>query len=295
MSGLHAVRRRWGAILVVWLWQLGVGLVLAAPIATAIASTGIGRHPLGDAVLFEPGGLYLVEMVRLGSGALIAAFESALVLYLALGLASLVPIALLFVALARPEKLAPARWLADALAHFPSFFLIGALAWLARALLVLLYAAVYAGVERRIATALHERTADLWLGAGVLVAALSFLSVGIAADLGRAARVRFGTPALASVRTGLRCLLRRPLAAGVAWSIAASWSVATVALAAVLVGLLALEHGSAFRALAAFGVHQLAVIALIGLRALWLRAALELVEREVERTELGDHAVAPMV
>jgi hypothetical protein len=185
--------------------------------------------------------------------------------------------------------------LSAAVGHFPSFFLIGALAWLVRAVLALLFAALSAGVEQRLATALHERTADLWLAAGVLLAAICFVFVGIAADLARAARVRFGVPAIASVRTGLRCLVRHPFAALLDWSIAASWSVALVALAALLVGSLALEHGAPSRAAAAFAVHQLAVLGLVALRALWVRGALEIVGREAERAEIGDQALAPMV
>ena len=43
MSGVRRLRERWVALLFVWLWQLAAATLLAAPLVTAIAGTGVRR------------------------------------------------------------------------------------------------------------------------------------------------------------------------------------------------------------------------------------------------------------
>jgi hypothetical protein len=279
----------------VWAWQLAAALLLAAPVVAAVAGTGIQRQPQGDAVLLEPGGLMLVEMLRLGADSLIAALTSSLLAYLVLGIVGLVPLAALMLALAHDGKLRVPAWLGAAIAHFPSFLLIGAVLWLGRALLALACAALYAALEKSLHGAIDERRGDLLLAGGATIAAVLFFALGVAADLARAARVRYGTHALGSLRAGLSTLARRPLAAAVGWLIPASWSLAVLGLAALVVGRLALDEPGTGRVLSAFVVHQLAAFVLVALKALWLRRALELVEPGHATVEPADQAVAPIV
>lgn len=285
---LRRVGQRWGAIALSWSFQLLLALLLAAPLVAALSGTGIANHPRGDAVLFEPGGLYLIEALRLGAGAALSALQVSFVSFVVLGMLGLFPLAALLSALRSDGKLRVASWLGEAIAHVPSFVLIGGVTWLGRAALALFFVLVYSLLEGPVGAAFNERNADLVLISGALVCAIAFAALGIAADLARAARVRFGLRALGAFRTGLGTFGQRPFAAVVGWLIPASWSVALIALAAILVGLLAVDQPESWRVLGAFVVHQLTAIGLIALRALWLHRSLELVGSRAQ-------AVAPMV
>jgi hypothetical protein len=287
-AALRRVGQRWGAIALAWSFQLLVALVLAAPVVAALSGTGIADHPRSDAVLFEAGGLYLMEALRLGAGALLSTLQVSLLSFAVLGMLGLFPLAALLSALLYDGKLRVASWLGAAIAHVPSFVLIGGLTWLGRAALALFFVLVYSLLEGPVSSAFNERNADLVLISGALVCTIAFAALGVAADLARAARVRFGLRALGAFRAGLGAFGQRPLAAAVGWLIPASWSVALVALAAILVGLLAVDQPGSWRVLGAFVVHQLTAIGLIALRALWLHRSLELVGSQAQ-------AVAPMV
>ncbi|MCC6555359.1 MAG: hypothetical protein IT372_20555, partial [Polyangiaceae bacterium] len=102
-----AAWRRPGAVALYFAYRAVAALLIAAPV-TALVGEAVGAYPAGDAVLFEPGALMLLEIARLariaapalaaqiGAGALIAA---------ALGL---IPLAALLVALGRPGPLGAA-------------------------------------------------------------------------------------------------------------------------------------------------------------------------------------------
>jgi hypothetical protein len=279
VSELRRLRDRPGALLFVWAFQLAGAMLAAGPIVGALSRTGIADHPAGDAILFEPGGLLLVEALRLGGPALLGALGASGFSLLLLHAAALVPLAALLVALATPGKLNTPLWLGRAAAHFPAFLLLAGVTWLARALLLVASLFLLAPIGGWLDSAVNERNADLALLAGVLVVFILLILLGIAQDLGRAAVVRHGSRALGSLVTGLAALRRRPLAALAGWLTPASWSVALIAGAAIVTGWLAVDQPGSWRVLAVLVVHQAALLGLLLLRALWLRTALGLVGR----------------
>jgi hypothetical protein len=274
---LPRVRERAGAVLFVWALQLLAAALIAAPVAGAFAGTGVAAHPHGDRVLFEPGGVLLIESLRLGAGALLGALRASLLELVVLAVAGIVPLAALLLALATRERLRIGAWLGAAVAHFPAFVLIGGASWLVRAVLVVLSLLAWGALDDGLGSALGERGADLAGLGGLLFAAILLAAVGITADLARAASVRERARALPAIAAGLRSFVSRPLAAAVSWLIPAVWSVAIVAAAALAVGALRLELSGSWRVAAALFAHQAAVLALVALRALWLSKALELV------------------
>jgi hypothetical protein len=290
MSALPRVRERWGAILFVWSFQLLASVLIAAPVVGAIASSGVTAHPRGDRVLFEPGGMLLVETVRIAAGALIAALQASLLELAVFAVVASVPLAALVLALASRERLRAGPWLGAAIAHFPAFVLIGGVGWLARAVVVVLALLIAGGIGTGLTAALGERGGDLALLGGALLVAMLLAAVGIAADLARAAAVRSSSRGLPALASGLRSLLARPLAAAVGWLIPAVWSIAIVAAAALAVALLRVDLAGGWRVAVALIAHQLGVLALVALRALWFKTALELVG-----PPHGAQAVAPIV
>ena len=264
----HVVR----AILLVWLCQLTGAVLVAAPLASALVGTGVDdRH------LFEPGGLLLVEAIRVGAGSLVAALRASSVSLAIVTTFGLVPLAALLVALAAGEALPAREWLGRALSHFPAFVLLGGATLLGRVLVLVVALLLWGSLTDPLHGVLSERNADLVLLGGALLAAAALAMLGLLHDLSRAAVVLRARGALAALRAGAGALSRRPLAAFVGWLIPASWSVAVVAGAAIVVGLVRVEAPGSWRVLVALVVHQAAAVALVFLRALWLGRALSLV------------------
>ena len=62
-TGDILARSRPRAILALWMWEAALGLVIGSSVAS-VASGAYGHHPDGDAPLFLPGGLPLLDLAR---------------------------------------------------------------------------------------------------------------------------------------------------------------------------------------------------------------------------------------
>src|SRR5689334_8437150 len=113
LSSIRA-RRRPFVVVLVYAIHVAVALAWAWPLAAILADPSLA-HPRGDAVLFEPGAVYLAEALRLGSRPLASAFRGSLwTLFLASYL-GLLPLGMLLSALNRRGPLrARELWLAAA-------------------------------------------------------------------------------------------------------------------------------------------------------------------------------------
>ncbi len=287
-ASLRRVRQRWGVLLFVWVAQLLSAVLVASPVVGAIAGTGVAAHPRGDAVLFEPGGVLLIETLRVGMRALTGALGATAIDFALVFLVGLVPLVALLVALESSERLSIGPWLGGAISHFPAFVLIGGASLLARAILLVLLGFVLGALGDALSPSFDARRADLVLLSAAGLSAALLAGVGICADLARAAAVRERIGALRALRAGLRSLFARPGAAALGWLIPAVWSVFVLAAAALLVGTLHVELAGSWRVALVLVIHQLAVFVLLALRALWLSQALELVGSSAQ-------AVAPIV
>jgi hypothetical protein len=272
------VWRRPGALILFWAWRWFAAWWLATPIVDAVAATGLGRHPRGDAALFEAGGLHLFEVARLMLGAFPALAETSVALLLIAGFAGLIPLAALLVALAHDGRLRFLPWASKALEHFPAFALLTGATWLVQGAVLVLSVLVFSGVRGAMSQRVDDRTADLsalLAGGAVLVAAAV---VSVLHDLTRAAVVRRELRAGSAFALGLRTLRNGPGRTALAWLVPALLSLLVVAIAALVVGHLAVERGGSGAVASVWLVHQLAAFALVALRAAWLVRALRLVD-----------------
>jgi hypothetical protein len=274
------LRRRPGVIAVVWAARLIGAWIVALPVTQLFESSGIGDFPRGDALLFEPGGALLVETLRKGGGALPATLRDSLLLLLLVMFASLLPLALLLVALVHGGRLDRREWLVRAFEHLPPLILLAGAVLLVQSIALGAAAVVAAAARAILYQRLDERSADLITVALFLGGALFVLALGILHDLARAAAVRHRSRATSAIKAGYRALRRRPLAALSGWLVPALWSVAALAAGAILVGRIGVEESGEWRVLAVLGVHQLVMLGLVALRAVWLARALALVGPE---------------
>jgi len=273
-------RRRPLAIVALWGWQTLLAIVVAWPTAAAVASW-YGKHPSGDAPLWRPGGLPLIDLVFDGRGARMETLTLAGIVLLVAGFADLVPLGALFASMAyvtRDRRAPPMREaLARGAAAFPTFALLFATASLAEGLLVGLAFFVATTGSDSLAERLGDARADqtAWLVALAIVALAGV--VGVTHDLARAAAIRFRVRALRSWRLGFNALTRAPASTlwSWAWRALAGW--APVAVGAAVAARFAGRGGGALVAL--FILHQLVLVVRVAFRASWLASTLRAVDR----------------
>lgn len=253
------------------------GWLVSLPIATLIAGSGIAQFPDGDALLFEPGGAYLLDAVRKILPSLGSALRSSLWLYGLVALASLVPLSALLVALDAERRLSLHEWGARALEQLPRFTLLAGATLLAQGALCAVFVVAWGALRELLSASYDERSADLVSLSVPALGILCVLAFGLFQDVVRAAAVRQRASLGEALRAALSTARARPFAIVAGWLMPLSWSIAALSAGAIAVGRLRLEQPGEWRADAALAIHQLVVLTLVGLRALWLKRALELV------------------
>ncbi|WP_437680388.1 hypothetical protein [Sorangium sp. So ce131] len=269
-----AVHERPGAVAAYFGYRALAALLLATPLSVLAAEVA-GGYPDGEAVLFAPGGLMLVEVQRLAevaAAAIAAQLGVGALLAAALGL---IPLAALLVALSRGGPLsAPdvgAR-VARALGPLALLWGVALAAEVAAAALVLM-----PGVSVCAQLAVAPRTRDL-AAAGVAAAALvPVAAIGLLHDVARAAVVGEQRGFYDAVARALAALRAAPLAA--AWAYAWRGTLTLAAFAGAAWGVHVAGVTSGPRVAAAFGAHLAALAVAAALRASWLAAALRLLDR----------------
>jgi len=269
--------------MLLWISRTLLGLLVSYPIVLAIRASAMSNGPDGDAVLFQPGSLLLLELLRIGAPWLASALRVALLLALLCAISELVPLALALDLLRLPGRPLLERT-RRALRVFPGFLALGAIALLVQAALLLAPSLLSAALKPALSSA-DERLRSLapivLIGLGLFACA----GFGALLDIARATLLqreqrelpdRAERGARAALAHALLCFRRQPfrvlasvypsIAGGLLGFLCAAW--------------LLLRQDPTMptaRALAlAFGAHQLAVLFAIGWRVRWLAAALEL-------------------
>jgi hypothetical protein len=271
-------RRRPLGVFLLYAFRASAAWLVALPMVAAIGATGVGHQPTGDAVLFEPGGMLLAEIVRVGAASYPTALAVSLLLYVAFALVGLVPLASFLRALSLEGRASLGGWLSRGVALLPAFTGLSVFTVLVQGAL-LGTSALVLGVAAPYTARLGPQTSDLsLLGLAALCLAPLCLA-SVAQDLCRAAIVRGRLALLAGVRAGLVTLVRQPRAVLLSWLWPALLSLSVIAGAAFAVGRLELYQPEGYRVLAVALLHQLAALALVCLRAVWLARSLVLVSR----------------
>jgi hypothetical protein len=271
-----------------YLMHLLVALLASYPLVAQVSASGIVDFEPGDGKLFEPGGLFLLEVLlheRAGLGALVAPTA---VLLAAGALASVVPEWMLLNALAAASRKAThaAATRSGPLHAMPR---LGALAlglWVARGLLAALTAALATTAHSSLAGARDERLALLASAGAVLVGLAGWACLSVLHDLAAIEVTRAGASALGAVERALWVARRQARGLGARY---AAW---TLASGGVLVAGVAaasafdVSTGGSFAPTAALILHQVTVLARLGLHAAWLAGAIGLAARVPDRRTL---------
>ncbi len=280
-------RRRPLAVVLVWGWEVLLGLLIAWPFAS-VARAAYGHHPQGDAQLWAPGGLELADLLLHTDHARTALLtHTGLVILIALVL-GLFPMAALVASIAytTPDlRTPPMRKLLGRAAD--AFQPLVGLA----VLLLLIEGVIVIGgliLAEALSGALAPRLGDARAQQFGWMVGFIFLTVacvaGVLHDLARVAVVRFRVGAFRAFRLAANTLRTTPFAAVWSWAWRASASFIPIVIGAIVAGKLGGRGGGALLALTA--IHQLVVLTRTALRASWLAKALRLVDRSHRVTKV---------
>jgi hypothetical protein len=264
-------RKRPLVVLGIALLRLLGGFVLALPLASLIGQSGVGLTPQGDRALFEAGGYFLIELLRL-KGADLVALARGLLPLLGLGLVCTVACnAALLVALNLRGRLELGAWLGRAVARIPAFLVLGCAVGLLQVVLWMGALLVLPAIPTpphlpRLTTAGHL--------AGTLVVALLAGAAGGFADIVKASLVRHEVSLTSALSHAWRCWRRRPWICCLGWLPFAGVFVLALVLAAALTEALDVSRPGAWRLLAVAALHQLVIALSVLLRAAWFARTL---------------------
>lgn len=269
-------RARARAVLFVWLFRLGAGLAVSYPTARVVGAFIPPAFPAADAALFEPGGLYAVEALRLGGRAITAALQGSGFVFVLLAVAASFPLALALSGLLRPEESVGslARRGTEAM---PALVALGGAAALLQAIGIGVVAAGIAGLTGSLDAMMDEPFSDICIWLAALAATLPVVGLGLVHDLARAAVIRHEARARSAAFTAFRILLRIPRTVVARWLVPAVAGAGLIAVAAFVASALDVSRPGAARVAGVCVLHQATVLGLVVLRLVWLGETLRLV------------------
>lgn len=271
-------RRRPRTVVLVWLYEVVVGVIIAAPFSSYVRSI-YGNHPDGDAPLFAEGGTDLVAFLADGKQAIASMFSQNALVFLVAYILSVVPLALLLMSVAHTTadlRAPPLRqlWPRVVPSVPPMLVLLGAMT-IVQGILVAF--ALFVGPK--IGDAFSdsgEARSDQISAVATLFLLLIPASAGVVHDLARAAIVRFRQTAFSALKMGARTFAKKPGRLLWSWLWRSGASLLPVIAAAMLSTRVTARGG--FALLAMFLVHQAVILARVALRASWLARAMRAVD-----------------
>jgi hypothetical protein len=266
-------RQRLGVIAISYGLRFVLAAGFAVPVVSAVEGAGVAQFSEGDAILFEPSGLYLTELLRLAGPDLRALAHNAL--YLALPALSLLIFAraALMAALAESGRLSLGPWLSRALRALPGFLLISGLGVIARLVLLLVALQVGGSTLALTEVSFDERKADLTALAALLVCFVPLLVVPPLADLARARVLLEGERVRHALVESVKLLRQKFVSILLAWLLPTLAALVAGLAVAWLVPFLDVGKPGAGRVLGVFLLHQLVAFGLVWFDAVWLARA----------------------
>jgi hypothetical protein len=282
-------RRRPGLVALLYGYRALAGLLLALPAVVALG-TPTASFPRRQGELFDPGGVMLIESLRLNRRALVPIETSAGIVAAVALLAGIVPLAVLLAGLDREGRLSGARLAGRAFAHAGTLALITVLG----ALLQLVTSGVVMVLGGKVVGALGlVRPAEDLAHWGLLAVVLGVVLVaGVLRDLASAAAVRGDHGLYVASARALHCARHAGGRALFAWA----WRGALGLFGIVVAALLAPALAGASAGAIAVGVvlHQAAIAGATLGRASWLAAAMRLYDATEPRVEEAVTAEVPV-
>lgn len=272
-------RRRPFAILAVWAWESVLALIIAWPVA-AIVRNAYGGHPRGDAQLWNPGSLELLDLLDHTERARAGVLGVVIVVTVLAAVLGLIPLGALLTSMGFATRLArgprPQQAILGGVRAFVPMVLLLIVAFVAQAILAVFALLASETLSTELTTRLGEARAMQLGWLVLLLFALPIAVLGVIHDLGRAAVIRFEAKFFDALRIGLATFRGAKLHTFWSWAWRALASLVPIAIGSLVADRLGGRGGVALVGL--FAVHQLVVVSRIALRASWLARAMRAVD-----------------
>jgi hypothetical protein len=266
-------RRRLGLVALLYAYRAVSGIVLALPAVVALGAPA-ASFPRGQAELFDPGAVMLIEALRLGRRALLPVGASAATLAVLVLVGSILLLGALLAGLGRAGRLTPSFLGGRAFAHAGTLALISG----AAALFAVAAGGVVAAIGGKVVRALHlDPPADDLAGAVLAAVVLGLvLLTFVVRDLASAAAVRGEHGFYGATSRAIRAARRAPGRTVLDWGWRAALGTGVLLLAACL----SPRGASASATAAGVALHQGALFLASLARVSWLAAALRRIDED---------------
>lgn len=268
-----AAWRRPGVVFVMYAYRLVVALLVALPISVLFGAA-INGQPRRDAVLFDDGAMFFVEVIRRSSSAIGPIGISALVLLAVASFASILPLAAVIGALATKGRVTARDVGAFALRPVGPFALLFGVFAGVQVVVLAIVSAVGGAISRR--PMFDAPGSDRVKIVALLVALLLVLIVGVFHDLARVAVVRDELGFRASLSRALATFKKSHVLVLAAWATRAGLGAIAIFAALSFVSRLGVE--SMVKVVAGSLVYQASILVALFLRASWLASAIRHVD-----------------
>lgn len=272
-----SAHHRLGVLAALYGYRLFASLVLSIPIAVTVQSV-LGDHPRGDLLLFDDGGLHLLELLRMGRHVLGGAAVLVALGVVATSILGLVPLAGVLVAMGSRGRWPVGALLARSARPFGSLVLLYGIALFCQVVLAGFFGFLALMVVRGLTD--MGPTRDVVMLASGLVPVFIVIALGLVHDLTRVQIVCRHHGLIQALRRALRATVRRPGALLAAWSTRALAALAALFCGMMIARLLGVDESGSFVMGAA--VHQVVLLFAVAARVSWLAAAMRLSEDDAE-------------
>lgn len=277
MTRAHGSRRWLALAVLLYAGRVVWAVLLALPLCGALLSRGVEHLPLGDAHLFEPGGMYLLEALRLAKPALSASAPLALILLLLGLMFNVLPATAVVHAVADREARLPLCY-QRALASFPRFLLLGGIGFALQCLALLLGVAVALWARTLVTSGSGAISGELAFAAVALLTLLSMTGIGIVIDLARAASIQSPGDVWRGLEQALRCVNAGRIRLLWAWATPFTLLLMLTLLTGYAVGALQVEKAGAWRWILVLLLHHAVLLAACVAELYWQHRALGLLQ-----------------
>jgi hypothetical protein len=292
------------ALFLAYVFRTSTAALATFPLVAVVGASGIQTFPEGDSKLFEPGALWLLEVLireralldelvaPIGALLLISALASIGVEWLLVR--ALLPMAGGSLSGRAPSAHSPPSepLSREAARTLPWLGLVAFATWAARALLVLATVGLAMTARSYFLSARDERLPVLAAALATLVGGLGWAGLSVLHDASVIEVVARGATARQAIAAAFGELRRKGFRLAARYGLLLATSGIVLAAAAAAVSWVDVARGSGWRTLGAAVAHQLAIAALLVLRAAWLSSAIATLAGARSRSEATAQAEA---
>jgi hypothetical protein len=269
-----AAFRRLGLVALYFAYLLIASSLIAGPFVALVSST-VANDPRGDAVLFDPGALMLVEALRLAARGAVGALTASGWNAIFATFLGLLPFAALIAGLGRQGRLSAGYLAARAVRPIGTLALLWGVGLVAQ----VIFGGLTGLVGAKIIKQLHLSIVGEDIGRVVLagVTLLVVLTVGVVRDIAAVAAVNDGSGLYTSVVRALRVTIGAFGRVAFAYASRGVLGRGAIVAASPLIAWISRGEDPAFGI--PFLIHQAAIVFGVFMHASWLAAAIRLLDR----------------